>query len=768
MAASSSGSGRPRGATSRTGRGSDRLWGATSRTGRGSGRPRDATVHAGQGPDRRRASRVAAAMTVALAALLLTGCTGDQPAFQHTVEMEDNFFTPEVIRIDPGDSVRFRNRGVVPHNAIDVGGTWSTGEAAGGERSDLMDPEEEVVVTFDEPGVYTYYCSIHAPDDGSAGMAATLVVGDVDVDAEDEAAPADAVTEWTGVTRRVPQDHPTIQNAVDAADPGDLVLISPAPESPEHLAADGAYVYREQVDISTPYLTIRGTDRNQVIIDGEHERPIGINTVAADGVAVENLTVRNTTGNGIYWTGVTGYRGSYLTAYNNEIYGIYAFDSTDGVFEHAYASGSKDAGFYIGQCDPCDGVITEVVAEHNGMGYSGTNASEVYILDSIWRNNVSGIVPNTLDSQRLPPFGRVTIAGNLIHDNDSREAPALSLQWSAFGNGVLLTGGMDTLVTRNRILDHERSGVTVGPNLSRNFWMSGGNVVTDNVIEGSGYADLVLAGPALTGNCFAGNDPARTVPAALETIATCGPDARAGAGIEVADPDRGSFRLPSRQHLAPTLSFVGLVAESEFGLQPDNDHRDAPVPPDQTQMPGGAQAPVVPAVGVFDAFDLDLDAVEVPPPPARSLLPAAGDERGAASDADATDTDAADTDAADTEVAAPGAPTRDRAVLVAGVPLGLGGFSTLFGLLGWLAPFALFAAWVALALIDLARREDLARPAAVAWTAGVLVLPFVGAPAYLLAGGAGLPRWLRWTTVVGATVVLAVLLGAAAVIGGLL
>ncbi len=700
---------------------------------------------------RSRAGGYAVLAAVALA-LLVAACTGGEPEFEHTIDMEDNFYDREVTRIDVGDRVRFRNRGVVPHNAIDVGGTWSTGEAAGGEPADLMDPDEEVVVTFDEPGVFTYYCSIHAPDDGSAGMAATLVVGDVAFDAADTA-PADAVTEWTGVTRRVPDDHPTIQNAVDAADPGDLVLIAPAPETPEHLAADGAHVYREQVDVSTPYLTIRGTDRNAVLIDGEHERPIGINTVAADGVAVENLTVRNTTGNGIYWTGVTGYRGSYLTAYNNEIYGIYAFDSTDGLFEHSYASGSKDAGFYIGQCDPCDGVITEVVAERNGMGYSGTNSSDVYLLDSVWRHNVSGVVPNTLDSQRQPPVGRVTIAGNLIHDNDSREAPALGFPWMAFGNGVVLPGGMDNLVTRNRIVDHERAGVTVGPMLSRNFWMSGGNVVTDNVIEGSGYADLVLGGPALTGNCFGGNDPGRTVPAGLESIAGCGPDARAGAHVEVADPDRGAFRLPSRQHLAPMLSFIGLVAEVEFGLQPDNDHRDAPVPPEQEQLPGGVDAPVTPAVAVFAGFDLDLDAVEVPPPP-RAPGGADGADDG--------------TSAGVEEVASEGAPTAGRAVLVAGVPFGLGGLSTLFGVLGWLAPFALFAAWVALALLDLARREDLGRPAVIAWTAGVLVLPFVGAPAYLLAGGAGLPRWLRWTSVVGATVVLAVLLGAAVVIGGLL
>lgn len=672
-------------------------------------------------------------VVLALAALaVLVGACSSAPEVASTIDMEDNFFDREVTRIAEGEAVRFRNRGVVPHNAIDVDGAWSTGEAVGGERFDLMEPDEEVVVTFDEPGVYRFYCSLHAPPDGASGMAATLVVGDVDFQAAEDDAPAEQVTEWTGVTRRVPQEHPTIQNAVDAADPGDLVLIAPAPETPEYLADDDRYVYKEQVDIATPYLTIRGTDRNAVIVDGEHERPIGINTVAADGVAVENLTVRNTTGNGIYWTEVRGYRGSYLTSINNAIYGIYAFDSTDGLFEHSYASGSKDAGFYVGQCDPCDAVLTDVIAENNGMGFSGTNASEVFIVDSVWRHNVSGIVPNTLDSQRLPPFGRVTIAGNLIHDNDSREAPALSLQWSAFGNGVLLTGGMDTLVTRNRIVNHERSAVTVGPNLSRNFWMSGGNVVTDNVIEGSGYADLVLAGPALTGNCFDGNTPSRTVPGALETTAGCGPDAVSGAQAGPADPDRGAFRLPSRYHLAPTLSFVGLVAESEFGLQPVNDHRDTPHPPDQPPLPDGVDAPVVPAVDVFVGFGLDLDDIEVPDAPAELVI------------------------------------DRVSVPLVGGVPLGLGGFSTLFGVLGWLAPFALFASWVALALLDLARRDDLGVGATVAWTAGVLVIPFLGAPAYLLAGGASLPRWLRWVSVVGATVVLGVMLGVAAVIGGLL
>jgi plastocyanin len=532
-----------------------------------------------------RVMRWSVGLAVGLTVLLLAACSGDDPGATSTinVDMEDNFYSRDVTRIGVGDTVNFRNRGVVPHNAIDVEGTWSTGLADGGDLLDLQDPGESVAITFEEEGVYTYYCSLHATSDGQEGMVATLVVGDVDYQAAADA-PAEPVREWTGVTRQVPEEYPTIQNAVDAAEPGDLVLISPAPESSEYLADDGAYVYKEQVDVTTPYITIRGTDRNAVIIDGEHERTMAINVQAANGVAVENLTARNATGNGIYWTSLEGFRGSYLTAYNNGIYGIYSYDASDGLFEHSYASGSQDAGFYIGQCDPCDSIITGVIAEHNGLGYSGTNSSHVYLVDSVWRHNIAGIVPNTLDSQRLPPFGNVTIVGNLIHDNDSREAPSLGSIWPTFGNGVVLAGGMDSLVERNRIVNHERGGVAVIPNLSRNFWMSGGNVVRDNVITGSGYGDLTLHGPALGGNCFGGNDHQLSVPAGLERVAGCGPDAVAGAHADarprprwlpapvtqrarlhlVADrPGGGSgARHDERRRLPPDAGAAGAAADA--------------------------------------------------------------------------------------------------------------------------------------------------------------------------------------------------------------
>jgi len=325
------------------------------------------------------------------------------------------------------------------------------------------------------------------------------------------AAVGDATTEspsdWTGVTRNVPADYPTIQAAVDAADPADLVLVDRG-------------IYRESVDVRTPGITIRGVDRNEVVIDGEFERGNGIQAIFTDGVVVENLTTMNHTLNGVFWNGVRGYRGSYVTAINNGDYGIYAFDSSDGVFEHSYASGSPDASFYIGQCNPCDAVLTDSIGEWSGLGYSGSNAStHIYIVNNVFRNNGTGAAPNSLDGELLPPAEDVVVAGNLIHDNGYEEFPHKTAQWATQGIGVAMAGTVDSLVTKNLIFNHPLNGIQVFPNIDANVWMPSGNTVSENVVRGSALGDLVLTGPSQSGNCFVDNEVGWTLPAALESTA---------------------------------------------------------------------------------------------------------------------------------------------------------------------------------------------------------------------------------------------------------
>lgn len=619
----------------------------------------------------------------------VAGCAGgrDETA---VVAMLDNSFAPAVVRVPVGSAVRFQNRGRSPHNAIAVDGSWSTEQAAG--RAALSEGES-AEITFERPGRYRFYCSFHATPDGLRGMVGVLVVGAAIGEeapaaeaAPDRRAPA---REPTGVVRRVPQDYASIQAAVDAAGPGDLVLVGPG-------------VYREQVTVTTPSLVIRGTDRNAVILEGEFQRANGVEVLAADGVAVENMTARNYLLNGFYWTGVTGYRGSYLTAYNNGDYGIYAFDSTDGAFEYSYASGSPDAGFYIGQCYPCRAIVYRVVAEHNALGYSGTNAGgELYVVGSVWRRNMAGIVPNTLDSELLPPERETTIAANLVVDNNNREAPAKPLQYPAFGNGIVIAGGERNLVVRNRILDHSRHGILVTPNLDRNFWFAAENVVRDNVIAGSGRADLALAAPAGGGNCFAGNRAQSSTPPGLETVHGC----------------RG-LRLPLLGDPLTTARSLGYTVESRRGRFPRGAVEDQPVPPPQPPMPGGADAPVRPAHDVFETYaEIDVRELEtIPFPPEAEALGLDGSAE----------------------------------VAVETLPVSGPGFWPLFfAFYAYLLPVALLAAWLALAFWDIARRDDLSRGGALGWIAAILLVPLVGVVAYYVAGRSPLPGWLRAAVVAG-------------------
>ena len=200
-------------------------------------------------------------------------------------------------------------------------GSWSSGNLV---------PGAEYSKTFDEPGVYPFFCRYHG--DPGVGMAGTVLVGDVSLPgAADGVGPGrEPVPTGFADTVRVPKDAPTIQKAVDEAEPGGLVLIAPG-------------VYEESVTVTTPFVTIRGMDRNDTIIDGGFERAIGIHVIEADGVTIENLTSRNHLLNGFQWTSVHGYRGSYLTAYNNGDYGVFAYDSDWGQFDHSYASGSPDS-----------------------------------------------------------------------------------------------------------------------------------------------------------------------------------------------------------------------------------------------------------------------------------------------------------------------------------------------------------------------------------------------------------------------------------------
>ena len=499
------------------------------------------------------------------------------------VKVVDDEFSPKVLRVPVGSTVIWESGGANDHNVIASDGSWQAVSSDYFEYG-IITKGDQFEHTFTEAGVYEYYCPFHGTN--NKGMVGIIIVGDADYVPPPEEVNITLSTDVLEVGKGSQYD--TIQSAVDAAKAGDLVLINSG-------------VYNESVTITTPYLTIRGKDRNGVIIDGEFMRENGIQIYETDGVSVENLSVRNFSLNGVYWNSSKGYKASYVSAYNNGDYGVYAFNSTDGVFEKIYASGHPDSGIYIGQCYPCNALIYDSVVEGNALGYSGTNAGgHLYIYNNIWRDNMSGIIPNTLDSELNPPGRETTIVGNLVVDNNNYEAPANRFGLVAKGMGIVMPGRVGDIVEKNIVVNHDKYGLVASPMLDVNLYFSQHVQVKNNIILDSGYTDLALAGPWGPGNCYEGNIYQTSTPPLLEQLHDC---ESVGTGSLLS-------RFPLQGDVSGLMMLAGLFADAASQEPPKSRYKDYPWPEPQENMTFIDINKPSPAINLF--YVPDMNSVDLP------------------------------------------------------------------------------------------------------------------------------------------------------------
>jgi plastocyanin len=73
-------------------------------------------------------------------------------ASQSTVEIRDFDFFPRELTVPVGSVITWVNRDPVPHDATDETGGWAT---------DILGQGEAATLTFDTPGTYAYFCTIH-------------------------------------------------------------------------------------------------------------------------------------------------------------------------------------------------------------------------------------------------------------------------------------------------------------------------------------------------------------------------------------------------------------------------------------------------------------------------------------------------------------------------------------------------------------------------------------------------------------------------------
>jgi parallel beta-helix repeat protein len=331
----------------------------------------------------------------------------------------------------------------------------------------------------------------------------------------------------------------TIQAAVDAASPGDTVLVPPG-------------TYRESVLVQTSPITIRGsqgavldaegfnngiTVRNGGLSQGPDGFPVCPGLTLHD-VAIEGLTIRNAERNGVLLLGVDGFRvsgGKYL---ENEEYGIFPICSRNGLIDSNRVEGTEDAGIYVGDDDEIT-VVKNHVARCT-IGIEIENSTDVVVRDNNAIENTTGILVVVLPGLPIPFTEDVLIENNVVvRNNFPNPVPTDSGEPEGLlptGTGILNIGGDRVVIRDNVVNQNDSLGIAILANPfaaldPRLEPFPDDNEVRGNVILQNGQspdperaqtpgADVVYDGTG-TGNCFAENIFKTEFPEGITEIFPC-------------------------------------------------------------------------------------------------------------------------------------------------------------------------------------------------------------------------------------------------------
>ncbi|MEM8862461.1 MAG: parallel beta-helix domain-containing protein, partial [Chloroflexota bacterium] len=241
-----------------------------------------------------------------------------------------------------------------------------------------------------------------------------------------------------------------LQYAIDAAQPGDTVLI---PYS----------IYNERLVVDISDLTIHGIpneDGDYPIFDGQNKLPEAV-IASGNNFEIAYLTARNFTDNGFLVEGVTDLHMHHLNSHDTGTYGIYPVKSTNVIVEYVVASGVNDAAIYAGQtenvvvryCETYDSVI--------GVEIENTINGDVH--DCYIHGNSLGILYVVLPNltSKVSRIGKVY--NNVVEDNNRfNDGPAGSTVADVPpGTGLLIFGSDNIEVYDNKFTGNKTTGTAV-------------------------------------------------------------------------------------------------------------------------------------------------------------------------------------------------------------------------------------------------------------------------------------------------------------------
>jgi len=303
----------------------------------------------------------------------------------------------------------------------------------------------------------------------------------------------------------------SIQKAVDAAKPGDTVLLAPG-------------TFHESVKVETPGLTLRGMGRGTVIAPSTKKAAdscskggngvcvLGTKARNVKGVTVASLTVTGFASSGVFAMATDGLTVRNVTAVKNGVWGIAQERSVRGVFRNNTAQDNGDAGLFLantikeeaGAADTQGTVIDGNRLQGNRIGVTVRRLRHLTVMHNHVTDNCAGVF--VVGDENKPKAGALAVRDNYVARNN-KSCPKTERLDALQGSGIVVTGAEDTTVTGNVVRDNAgKSPLSGGVVLFKSFVgvTSDRTHVTDNVLRGNSPADIVNTDQG-KGNTFQGN-----------------------------------------------------------------------------------------------------------------------------------------------------------------------------------------------------------------------------------------------------------------------